>query len=301
LVTTATRLEVIFEKSIYALRIGELIGWVISRISVMRSGMEASSQGEWRRVIRGPDQVSTKLEESMIELYGMGSPNVVKIYIALEELGLPYTVHPLDVFTGKQFDADFLKLNPMAKVPVITDSEGPGGKPCTLFESGAILLYLAEKTGKLLPADMAAKYAAIEWMMVQMTTLGPMFGQHVHFMRFAPKGNEYSQSRYTTQVHRVLEVMDQRLASKPWLGGAEYGIADIASYPWARNIPVLLGAPAAEKYKNVMRWVGVIDARPAVKRALAAVDDVRAKTTQFDKAQPDNLDKLFGRGQYAAA
>jgi GST-like protein len=166
----------------------------------------------------------------------------------------------------------------MAKVPVITDSEGPGGKPCTLFESGAILLYLAEKTGKLLPKDMAAKYEAIEWMMVQMTTLGPMFGQHVHFARFAPKGNDYSQSRYTTQVHRVFAAMDKRLAEKSWLGGAEYGIADIATY-----------------------WVGVINERPAVKRALAAVDDVRAKTTQFDKAEPDALDKVFGRGQYAAA
>ena len=237
----------------------------------------------------------------MIELYGMGSPNVVKIYIALEELGLAYNVHPVDVFTGKQFDGEFLKLNPMAKVPVITDSDGPGGKSITLFESGAILLYLAEKTGKLLPKDVAAKYEAIEWMMVQMTTLGPMFGQHVHFIRFAPAGNEYSQSRYTTQVHRVLEVMEQRLGQVSWLGGAEYGIADIATYPWARNIPVLLGAPAAEKYKNVMRWVGVINERPAVKKALAAVDDVRAKTTQFDKAEPDNLDKVFGRGKYAAA
>ncbi len=237
----------------------------------------------------------------MIELYGMGSPNVVKIYIALEELGLAYNVHPVDVFTGKQFDAQFLKLNPMAKVPVITDSDGPRGKSCTLFESVAILLYLAEKTGKLLPRDMAAKYEAIEWMMVQMTTLGPMFGQHVHFMRFAPAGNDYSKSRYTTQVHRVLEVMDQRLADKPWLGGAEYGIADIATYPWARNIPALLGADAAEKYKNVMRWVGVINERPAVKKALAAADDVRGKTTAFDKAQPDALDKVFGRGRYAAA
>jgi GST-like protein len=240
-------------------------------------------------------------EEPMIELYGMGSPNVVKIYIALEELELPYNVHPVDVFSGKQFDQEFLKLNPMAKVPVITDREGPGGKSITLFESGAILLYLAEKTGKLLANDVRAKYEAIEWMMVQMTTLGPMFGQHVHFMRFAPKGNEYSQSRYTTQVHRVLEVMDQRLADKAWLGGDEYGIADIATYPWARNIPVLLGASVAEKYKNVMRWVGGISERPAVKRGLAAVDEVRARTTQFDKAQPRDLDRLFGRGQYATA
>ena len=158
----------------------------------------------------------------MIELYGMGSPNVVKIYIALEELGLPYNVHPVDVFGGKQFDADFLKLNPMAKVPVIVDSDGPGGKPVTIFESGAILLYLAEKTGKLLPKDTAAKYECIEWMMVQMTTVGPMFGQLVHYVRFAPPGNDYSKSRYLTQAHRVTEAIDQRLATHPWLSGAEY-------------------------------------------------------------------------------
>jgi GST-like protein len=237
----------------------------------------------------------------MITLYGMGSPNVVKIYIALEELDLPYTVAPIDVFTGKQFDAEFVKMNPNAKVPVIVDSDGPGGKPCTLFESGAILLYLAEKTGKLLPTDMAGKYEAIQWMMVQMTTVGPMFGQHVHFTRFAPAGNDYSKSRYATQVHRVFEVIDQRLATTPFLGGAGYGIADIATYPWARNIPVLLGADTAAKFPNVMRWVSVIDQRPAVKKALAQVDDVRARTTQFDKAQPQDLDKMFGRGAFAAA
>ena len=237
----------------------------------------------------------------MITLYGMGSPNVVKIYIALEELGLAYDVVPVDVFTGQQFGGDFLKLNPMAKVPVITDTDGPGGKSITLFESGAILLYLAEKTGKLLPADMAGKYEAIEWMMVQMTTVGPMFGQHVHFTRFAPAGNDYSKSRYATQVHRVFEVIDQRLASAAWLGGGAYGVADIATYPWARNIPVLLGADAGGKFPNVMRWVGVINERPAVKAALAKVDDVRARTTQFDKAEAQALDKLFGRGQFAAA
>jgi len=237
----------------------------------------------------------------MITLYGMGSPNVVKIYIALEELGLPYTVQPIDVFSGKQFDAEFLKMNPVAKVPVIVDSEGPGGKPFTLFESGAILLYLAEKTGRLLSADMAAKYEAIEWMMVQMTLVGPMFGQHVHFIRFAPPGNDYAKSRYATQAHRACEAVEARLAASPWLSGAEYGIADIATYPWSRNVPALLGADAAAKYPNTMRWVGTINERPAVKRALAAVDEVRARTTQFDKAQPPALDKLFGRGEFAAA
>jgi len=237
----------------------------------------------------------------MIELYGMGSPNVVKIYIALEELGLAYNVHPVDVFSGAQFDAEFLKLNPMAKVPVIVDPDGPGGNPITIFESGAILQYLAEKSGKLLPAGMAAKYQALEWMMVQMTTVGPMFGQFVHFLRFAPAGNDYSKSRYATQAHRVTEAIDQRLASNAFLAGTEYSIADIATYPWIRNIPALLGAEAAAKYPNAMRWVKAIDERPAVKKALAAVDEVRARTTAFDKATAENLDKVFGRGQFAAA
>jgi GST-like protein len=231
----------------------------------------------------------------------MGSPNVVKVYIALEELALPYTVHPVDVFTGQQFDDAFLKLNPNAKVPVIIDAEGPDGKPYTVFESGAILLYLAEKTGKLLPAGMAAKYDAMQWLMTQMSTVGPMSGQYVHFLRFAPAGNDYSKSRYATQVHRVCEVIDQRLATVPYLGGADYTVADIATYPWLRNYPALLGPAVVEQYPNVTRWVKAIDARPAVQKALAAVDAVRAQTTAFDKAEPVVLDKVFGRGQFAIA
>jgi GST-like protein len=237
----------------------------------------------------------------MIKLYGMGSPNVVKVYIALEELGLPYEVAPVDVFTGKQFDAEFLKLNPLAKVPVIVDGEGPGGKPYTCFESGAILLYLAEKTGKLLSKDVAAKYDAIQWMMVQMTTVGPMFGQHVHFMRFAPAGNDYAKSRYTTQAIRVSDVIEQRLATSSYLGGSEYSIADVATYPWARNIPALLGEPVASKLPHTMKWVTTISERPAVKAALAKVDAVRAATTGFDKAKAEDLDRVFGRGKFAAA
>ena len=237
----------------------------------------------------------------MITLYGMGSPNVVKVYIGLEEVGLPYSVAPVDVFTGQQFGADFLKLNPNAKVPVIVDSDGPGGKPYTCFESGAILLYLAEKTGKLLPSDAAAKYTAIQWLMTQMSTVGPMFGQFVHFLRFAPAGNDYSKSRYLTQAIRVSEVIDQRLAGNAYLAGDEYSIADIATHPWLRNIPALMGADVAAKFPNVSRWVSAIDARPAVQAALAKVAEVRAATTQFDKATPENLDKVFGRGAYAAA
>ena len=236
----------------------------------------------------------------MIELYGMGSPNVVKIYIALEEMGLPYNVHPVDVFAGKQFDAEFIRLNPNAKVPVIVDPDGPGGKPYTVFESGAILLYLAEKTKKFLPADTAQKFDAIQWLMVQMTGLGPMSGQFVHFLRFAPSGNDYAKSRYATQMRRVYEALDHRLATTPFLGGAEYGIADIATFPWTRMAETLLGDDS-KKYPNVLRWNATIAARPAVVRALKMVDDVRARTTQFDKAEAEKVDRMMGRGKYALA
>jgi len=237
----------------------------------------------------------------MIDLYAMGSPNVVKIYIALEEMGLPYTVHPVDVFGEAQFKPDFLRLNPNAKVPVITDQEGPSGKPYTLFESGAILIYLAEKTGQFLPKDTISRFDAIQWMMVQMTLVGPMFGQFVHFMRFAPKGNDYALDRYRTQVRRVLEVLEKRLGVVPFLGGASYSIADIATFPWARNVGTFLGKPAEADYAKLMSWVETIAARPAVTRALAAVDDVRSKTTQFDKAGAEAMDRLFGRGRHSAA
>jgi GSH-dependent disulfide-bond oxidoreductase len=237
----------------------------------------------------------------MITLYAMGSPNVVKVYIALEELALPYTVHAVDVFSGEQFDKIFLKLNPNAKVPVIVDPDGPGGKPYTIFESGAILLYLADKTGKLLPKETAAKFDAIQWLMTQMSTVGPMFGQYVHFLRFAPPGNDYSKSRYFTQVSRVIEVIERRLAESTYLGGPEYSVADIATFPWLRGIPTFVGADAAAKLPNVMRWVKTIDERPAVKKALAEVEAVRTRTTPFDKAEPVALDKMFGRGQFAAA
>jgi GST-like protein len=236
----------------------------------------------------------------MIDLYAMGSPNVVKIYIALEEMGLPYRVHPVDVFGEGQFSAEFLKLNPNAKVPVIVDGEGPAGS-YTVFESGAILQYLADKSGKFLAKDGRARYDALQWMMVQMTTIGPMWGQYVHFMRFAPKGNEYSLDRYRTQVRKTLDVLEKRLGEARYLGGSEYSIADIATFPWARNTGALLGKEVEAAYPKTMAWVAGIAARPAVVKALAAVDDVRTKTTQFDKADEAAKDRLFGRGRYNAA
>ncbi len=236
----------------------------------------------------------------MITLYGMTSPNVVKVIIALEELGLPHQLKTVDVFSGQQFEADFVKLNPNAKVPVIVDSDGPGGKPYTVFESGAILLYLAEKTGKLLPTEGAARYDIIQWLMVQLTGVGPMFGQFVHFFRFAPQGNDYSVSRYRTQVKRVCEVLEGRLAAGPFLGGAEYSIADVATFPWARNLKMLLGE-GANAYPKTLAWVEKIEKRPPVARALAVVEKMRETLTPFDKAKPELLDKVFGRGQHALA
>ena len=235
----------------------------------------------------------------MIQLYAMGSPNVVKIYIALEEMGLPYDVRPVDVFGGEQFSAEFRRLNPNAKVPVIHDPDGLGG-PRTIFESGAILIYLAEKSGKFLPTATAARYEALQWLMVQMTGLGPMSGQLVHFLRFAPAGNDYAKSRYATQVRRVYESLNERLADNAFLAGADYTIADMATFPWTRMAEMLLGEDA-KNYPNVLRWNAANAARPGVIRALKMVDDVRARTTQFDKAEADKVDRMMGRGQYALA
>ena len=235
----------------------------------------------------------------MITLYGMASPNVVKIFIALEELGLPWELKLVDVFDGKQYEPEFLKLNPNAKVPVLVDPDGPGGKPITLFESGAILIYLAEKSGKLLPKDGAARYEALQWLMVQLTGQGPMSGQLVHFVRFAADGNDYSRARYRTQVRNVYRAVEQRLATSPWLTGAEFGIADIAFYPWSRTAEAMgfLGEDKA-KLANLGRWMGQIASRPAVQRANAKQDEVRARVTAFDKADTDKLDRFLQRGRW---
>ena len=230
----------------------------------------------------------------------MTSPNVVKIILALEELELPYELKTVDVFAGQQFDLEFVKLNPNAKVPVIVDTEGPDGKSYTVFESGAILIYLAEKTGKFLPREGKARYDAMQWLMIQLTGVGPMFGQYVHFIRFAAQGNEYSVSRYRTQVKRLCEVLDARLGAHPYLGGAEYSIADIATYPWVRNIKLLLG-DSMNAYQHLTAWVATIDKRPAAARAVALVEKIRPTLTLPDKAEPEALDKLFGRGKHALA
>jgi len=157
----------------------------------------------------------------MIDLYALTSPNVQKIFIALEELELPYNTRLVDVWKAEQFTPEFAKINPNRKVPAIVDHDGPGGKPYTVIESGAILIYLAEKTGRFLPKDGAARYDVLQWLMLQMGSVGPMFGQHVHFNRFAPPGNDYGVSRYKTEVHRLYDLFEGRLSGQPFVGGSD--------------------------------------------------------------------------------
>ena len=159
----------------------------------------------------------------MIDLYALTSPNVQKIYIMLEETKLPYKEHFVDVWKGEQYDPDFIKINPNSKIPAIVDHEGPGGKPITIFESGAILMYLAEKSGKFMPTDAAKKYDVLQWLFFQVTGVGPNFGQFTHFKMFAPKDKDHSYSmlRHQTEVKRLYEVLEKRLGQAPYLGGSE--------------------------------------------------------------------------------
>ena len=232
----------------------------------------------------------------MIDLYALTSPNVQKIFVALEEFEQEYKVIPVDVWKGDQFKPEFLKLNPNAKIPVIVDHEGPGGKPYTVFESGAILLYLADKTGRFLPTDTRKRFDTLQWLMVQLTGIGPMFGQYTHFKRFAGAGNDYAMSRYQTEVRRLYDVINKRLGEVKYLGGDEYSIADISTFPWFRNHA--MQNVKLEELANAHRWFKEIEARPAVKRALAKVDAIQSAR---DTARSEDLDRLFGRGEFARA
>lgn len=235
----------------------------------------------------------------MIELHGMSSPNVQKVNIMLEELGLPYTLKRVDVWRGENFLPEFTALNPNRKVPVIVDTDGPDGKPCTVFESGAILIYLAEKTGRFLPATGAARYQVLEWLSVQMCGIGPMFGQYTHFRMFAPKGNDYAESRYRTQAIRLFETLDARLAQFPYLGGEDYSIADIATFPWTRDRSGKWGGDW-DIYPNFQRWFDRVAARPAVRRMIETMDRVWAEDlTSINGAPVEIVDRLLGRGDFA--
>ncbi len=203
----------------------------------------------------------------MIDLYTWSTPNGRKVSIMLEECGLPYAVHPINI--GKnvdQFTPHFVRINPNSKIPAIVDSEGPDGRPITIFESGAILIYLAEKAGKLLPKDARGRIAALQWLMFQMGGVGPMFGQAHHFLRAAPEKVPYAIERYTKETRRLYGVLDGHLKSQDYLAG-EYSIADIATYPWvARHEWHLV---ELKDFPSVKRWYDAIGARAAVKKGMA--------------------------------
>jgi GST-like protein len=209
----------------------------------------------------------------MIDLYALTSPNVRKIYLMLEELELPYTEHFVDVWKGDNYDPDFRKLNPNGKIPVIVDHDGPGGRPYTVFESGAILLYLADKTGRLMAADPARRYETIQWVMFQVGGIGPMFGQVGFFHKFAGKEFEDKRprDRYVGEAKRLLGVLEGRLADRPWVMGDDYSIADIAIFPWVRNLVGFYGAGelvGIDSYPQVQRALAAFVARPAVQAGL---------------------------------
>jgi GST-like protein len=232
----------------------------------------------------------------MIDFYGLTSPNVQKVFIMLEECGLSYNFKPVDVWASAQHSPEFVRLNPNKKIPVIVDHEGPNGKPYTVFESGAILMYLAEKTGKFMPKDTAKRYDVIQWLMVQMSGIGPAFGNFTHFNLFAPKPNDYSFSRYKSEMLRLYDLLDERLRAAKYLGGDEYSIADMATFPWTRQ-HAAHGVKIDEK-PGLKRWFEELSARPAIKAMIAKQTDIKSSR---ESANDDNKDRFFGRGKYARA
>ncbi|HUN58212.1 MAG TPA: glutathione S-transferase N-terminal domain-containing protein [Candidatus Binataceae bacterium] len=207
----------------------------------------------------------------MIDLYYWPTPNGHKITIFLEETGLDYRIVPVDIRKGEQFKHEFLKISPNNRMPAIVDREGPGGKPLALFESGAILIYLADKTGELLPKEPVERYTTIQWLMFQMAGVGPMMGQAGHFRNAAPEKIPYAIERYTNESHRLANVMDKRLSEALYLAG-DYSIADIATFPWARAIK--REPEELDKRPSLKRWLEAIAERPAVKRGLAVMADL---------------------------
>jgi GSH-dependent disulfide-bond oxidoreductase len=229
----------------------------------------------------------------MIELHAWPTPNGHKISIALEEMGLPYKVVPVDIGAGEQFTPEFLRISPNNKMPAIVDPEGPDGKPISIFESGAILIYLAEKTGKFMPKDARGRYKVLEWLMFQMASVGPMFGQNGHFRNYAPQeqGLEYARSRYLNESRRIYQVIDRRLGEVPYLAG-DYSIADMAVFPWTRGY-ARQGIEDAE-IPNFRRWRDAIAARPAVQKGLELLKEKVRQGPMDSKAK----EVLFGKTQY---
>ena len=227
----------------------------------------------------------------MIEVYSWATPNGHKVHIMLEECGLPYRVHAVDIGAGDQFKPEFLRISPNNKIPAIVDPEGPDGHPISLFESGAILLYLAGKTGRFLPESTSARYEMLQWLMFQMGGVGPLLGQAHHFRNYAPEKLPYAIERYTNEAKRLYRVMNDRLAKSRYIAGPEYTIADIAIFPWLRSWKNQ-GIDWAD-HPHLKGWFDEIAARPAVMRGVEVLAD-RRRPLMDDKARS----VLFGAEQY---
>ena len=229
----------------------------------------------------------------MIEVYSWATPNGHKVHIMLEECALPYRVHAVDIGAGEQFAPDFLALSPNNKIPAIVDPDGPDGKPISLFESGAILLYLAGKTGRFLPADTRGKYEVLQWLMFQMGSVGPMLGQAHHFRIYAPEKITYAIERYTNEARRLYGVMNRRIARRRYIAGDEYTIADIAIIPWLRSWKNQ--GIEWDEYPHLKGWFDEIAARPAVARGVQVLAERRRPLTGEREREA-----LFGDPQYQA-
>ena len=228
----------------------------------------------------------------MIEVYSWATPNGHKVHIMLEECGLPYRVNPIDIGAGDQFAPDFLAISPNNKIPAIVDPDGPDGRPISLFESGAILLYLASKTARFVPESTRARYEVLQWLLFQVGSVGPMLGQAHHFRIYAPQKIDYAYDRYTNEARRLYTVMNKRLANSSYIAGPEYSIADIAIFPWLRSWKNQ-GITWAD-YPHLKGWFDEIGARPAVQRGVAVLSE-RRKPLVDDKAR----EALFGDRQQA--
>ena len=227
----------------------------------------------------------------MIDVYSWATPNGHKVHILLEELGLPYRAHAVDIGAGDQFKPDFLSISPNNKIPAIVDADGPDGKPISLFESGAILVYLAGKSGKFLGHTDREKFNTLQWLMFQMGGVGPMLGQTHHFRIYAPEKIEYAVNRYTNEAKRIYGVIDKQLSQHPYLAGNEYTIADIATFPWLRSWKNQ-GVELSD-FPHLKAWFDTISERPAVKRGVEVLASARKPLTD-DKAR----EILFGAQQY---
>ena len=233
----------------------------------------------------------------MIRLYFWATPNAYKVSIMLEELEIPYEVVPIHIGRGEQFSESFLEISPNNKVPAIVDDEGPSSDPYSLFESGAILMYLADKVkSPLLPTDPEKYYCVLQWLMFQMGSIGPMLGQAHHFRKYAPEKLPYAIDRYTNEASRLYGVMDKRLGQAKYFAGDAYSIADIAINPWLRSYK--WQGQDLKDWPNIQRWYSEIRARPAVQKGLAVL--VETVDRSGDKPSGERWENLFGSGQFSS-